>query len=54
MALSSGDVSKYEFLIFKNVLPERGLLEKAATTKRFEYSPLGGELKRQNGHCQGF
>ena len=37
-ALSSGDVSKYEFL---NFLPEKDLLEKAAAFKRFEYSPLG-------------
>ena len=32
----------------KNVLPEKGLLEKKATTmKKFEYSPLGRELKKQ-------
>ena len=31
----------------KDVLPERELLEKAATMKRFEYSPLGKELKAQ-------
>ena len=31
----------------KDVLPEKGLLEKAATIKRFEYSPLGKELKAQ-------
>ena len=46
-ALSSGNVSKYEFLIGKDVLPKRGLLEKAATMKRFEYSPLGKEFKAQ-------
>ena len=27
--------------------PEKGLLEKAATIKRFEYPPLGKELKKQ-------
>ena len=32
----------------KDVSPEKSLLEKAATTKRFEYSPLGKELKAQN------
>ena len=32
----------------KDVLPEKGLLEKAATMKRFEYSPLSKELKAQN------
>ena len=43
--LSSGNVSKYEFLNGKDVLPEKDLLEKAATTKRLEYSRLGKELK---------
>ena len=46
-ALSSRNVSKYELLTGKDVLPEKGLLEKAAIIKRFEYSPLGSELKRQ-------
>ena len=32
-ALSSRNASKYEFLTGKNVLPEKDLLEKAATTK---------------------
>ena len=45
--LSSGNVSKYEFLTGKNVLPEKDLLEKAAAMKRFEYSWLGKELKKQ-------
>ena len=36
-ALSSGNVNKYEFLIGKDVLPEKDLLpEKAATIKRFQ------------------
>ena len=47
--LSSGNVSKYEFL------PEKDLLEKATAlnlniqifTKRLEYLPLGSELKKQ-------
>ena len=29
----------------KDVLPEKDLQEKAAALKRFEYSPLGKELK---------
>ena len=33
--LSSGNVSKFEFLSGKDVLPEKELLEKAATMKRF-------------------
>ena len=32
----------------KDVLPNKDLLEKAATKKRFEYSGLGKTLKRQN------
>ena len=44
-ALSSGNVSKSEFLTGKDVLPEKELLGKAATLKRFEYSPLCKELK---------
>ena len=47
LALSLGNVSKYEFLTGKDVLPEKDLLGKAATLKRFEYSPLGSELKKQ-------
>ena len=31
----------------KDVLPEKDLLEKAATMKRFKYSPLGKTLKAQ-------
>ena len=46
-ALSTGNVRKYEFLTGKDVLPRKELLEKADTTKGFEYSPLGKELKAQ-------
>ena len=46
-ALSSGNVDKYEFLTGKDVLQEKVLLEKAAAIKKFEYSSLGGELKKQ-------
>ena len=45
-ALASGSV-KYEFLTGKEDLPEKHLLEKSATIKRFEYSPLEKELKAQ-------
>ena len=31
----------------QDVLPEEELLQKAATIKRFEYSPLGSQLKIQ-------
>ena len=34
-ALSSGNVSKHEFMTSKDVLYEKNLLEKAAATKRF-------------------
>ena len=37
-ASSWGNVSKYECLTGKYVLPERDLLEKPATVKWFEYS----------------
>ena len=46
-ALSSRNVGKYEFLTSKDVLPKKDFLEKAATIKRFEYSPLGKGLKAQ-------
>ena len=39
-ALSSGNISKYKFLISKDALPE-----KAATMRRFEYFPSGKKLK---------
>ena len=35
-ALASGNINKYEFLMSKGILPERDLLEKSATRKRFE------------------
>ena len=48
-AFSSGNVSKYEFLTGKDVLPKKDLLEKVAVIKRSEYSPLGTkELKGTN------
>ena len=31
----------------KDVSPKKDLLEKAAAIKRFEYSPLGSELKKK-------
>ena len=52
MALSSGNVGKYCFLTGKDVLQEKYLLEKAAPMKRFEYWPLGSELKKTNWHCK--
>ena len=56
-AISSGNI-KYEFLTGKDVLPGKDLLEKAAALKRFGYSPLGKELKKQASvaekQCQKF
>ena len=46
-ALSSGNVSNYEFLPRKYFLPEKDLLEKVGTMKRFKYSLLDKELKVQ-------
>ena len=36
-ALSSGNVGKYEFLAGQDILPEKELLEKTGSIKRFEY-----------------
>ena len=36
-----------KFLTDKDVLPEKESLEKATVWKRFEYSPLGKDLKAQ-------
>ena len=41
--LSSGNVSKYEFLTGEDILPDKRPLERASTIKKFEYSPLGSE-----------
>ena len=41
------NVSEYEFLTGKYVLPEKDLLEKTATMKRFEHLSLGKELKAE-------
>ena len=46
------NVSEYEFLTVKDVLPEKDLLEKAATMKRFEYLSLGKELKTETGNAK--
>ena len=47
LALSPGNVSKYESLTGKDLVPIQNLLEKAAIMKRFEYFLLGKELKRK-------
>ena len=39
--LSSGNVSKYEFLNSKDVIPEQILARKAVPLTRFDYSSLG-------------
>ena len=44
LPLSSGNVSKYQFLADKDVLPEKDLLQKAATVKKSEYATIGSEL----------
>ena len=45
--LSSRNISKYDFLNGKDVLPKKDLIEKAATVKRFEYLSLRKELIAQ-------
>ena len=44
-ALSLRNAGKSEFLTDKGVLLDKRLLEKAATTKRFEYLALDSEFK---------
>ena len=51
-ALLSGNVSKYEFLTGKAVLLEKDLLEKVVAIKRFEYSSLGKEMKKQTSAAE--
>ena len=46
-ALPSVHVGKYKFLTGDDVLPEKRLLEKAATIETFEYKPLRSELKNK-------
>ena len=45
--LTSGNVSKYKFLISEDILLEKDLIKKVARIKTFEYSPLGNELENQ-------
>ena len=47
LALSSANVSKYEFLTGKDVLLEKEMLQKAVTIKSFEYVALDKEKKKQ-------
>ena len=42
-SLSSGNVSKYEFLTGKDVLPKKRLVRKSCSI----YSPLASELKKK-------
>ena len=41
------NVGKYKFLTSEEILPEKRILEKIATVKRFEYLLLSTELKKQ-------
>ena len=47
LALSAENVNKYKFLMGRDVLSEKDLLEKTATIKIFEYLPLGSKLKNK-------
>ena len=47
--LSSGNVSKYQFLTGKDVLPEKGLLEEAVTMKGFHVTQ---RIKSTNWYCK--
>lgn len=47
LALSSGNVGKYELLTVKDALPKKLFLERSTEIKWSTYSPLGSELKKQ-------
>ena len=47
-ALSSGNVSKYEFWTGKDVLPERDLLEKVTAIKRCEIFSIRQRIQKAN------
>ena len=47
LTLLSGAVGKYEFSTGKVILPEKSIVKKAATIKKFEYLPADSELKKQ-------
>ena len=47
LALSSRNIGKYEFLTDEDILREKELLQKVATNKNLECSPLDKELKAQ-------
>ena len=52
LALWSVNVGEYDFLMAEDVLPEKGLLAKAATIKTFEYSLLSRKFKKANSQCK--
>ena len=45
--LLSENVGKQRFLTGEHILPMKGLLEKVAKIKTFEYLPLGSEFKKE-------
>ena len=45
--LSLKNLGTYKSLMGENVLPEKALLGKAATMKKFDYLPSDSELKKQ-------
>ena len=48
MALSSGNIGKYNFLTSGEVLPEESSVQKSCNKKkRFEYSTLGSEFPKK-------
>ena len=51
-ASSSRNVTKYEFVTSKDVLPENGFPEKADIIKSFVYSSFRKELKAQTSAAE--
>ena len=48
----SKNVSKYEFLTSKDVLSEKDLLEKAATSKKIWIFPIRSRIKTPDSNCK--
>ena len=46
--MPSRNIDKYKSFAGEDVVPEKGLLQKAAIIKIFEFLPWGSELKNQN------
>ena len=53
-ALLSGNVSKYEYLTGKDVLPEKDLLEKNWSIEKIWIFSIRQKIKSRNWHCEKY